>query len=100
MTIILTNGTIFAAASDGVGNLICPETLDRDIFSNDNLSRITILDNGTESIYTEQVLRTFYYQADGSTFIRLDDKTEMEKQAEIIQMLTDCLLEMSEAVYA
>lgn len=98
--VTLSDGTIFEAMSDGAGNMICNKRLEKAIFSPANLSHIIIVENGAESIYENQALRTFYYQADGSTFIRFGDKTEMEKQAETIQMLTDCLLEMSEIIYA
>lgn len=101
--ITLADGTEFDAHSDGIGNLICADTLDNKIFSDDNLALVTIEENGGISVYTNQLLRTFYYQPDGSTFIRIDEKTEMEKlkteYETAIQMLTDCILEMSETVY-
>ena len=102
--VTLADGTSFYATPDGVGNMICPEILDKSIFSNDNISYVTISENGIESIYEDQILRTFYYQEDGTTFIRLDYKNEMEKLREeydaAVQLLTDCLLEISEMVYA
>ena len=104
MNVTLKDGTSFYTTPDGVGNMICSDRLDKDIFSDDNLARLTIEENGAESVYENQILRTFYYQDDGSTFIRIDDKSEMEllktEYETAIQMLTDCLLEMSEAVYA
>ena len=102
--VTLTDGTIFQAAPDGVGNMVCPDTLNDGIFTDDNLSEVTIEENGITSVYIDQIMRTFYYQDDGSTFIRIGDKTDIEKlkseYESTIQMLTDCLLEMSEAVYA
>lgn len=58
--------------------MICAERLEKEIFTNDNLSSITI--DGEE--YEDQILRTFYYRADGTTFIRIAEKTEMEKLKE------------------
>ena len=53
----------------------------------------------------DQILRTFYY-VNGNTFIRLDAMSEIEllkeKNAELEEtndMLTECILEMSEVVY-
>ena len=72
--VTLKDGTNFSAIPDGAGNMICADTLDKDLFSDDNLSRVTIEENGGISVCEDQILRTFYYQDDGSTFIRLDDK--------------------------
>lgn len=102
--VTLKDGTSFYATSDGVGNLICASILSQDIFSDDNISQVTISANGIQSIYYNQVLRTFYYQDNGTTFIRLDEKTELQKlksETELSnQMLIDCLLEISETLYA
>lgn len=87
--VILADGTGFDARSDGAGNLICAERLEKEIFSNDNLSSVTV--NGEEN--EDQILRTFYYQADGSTFIRIADKTEMEKLKEDVADAFSGLLE-------
>ena len=76
--VTLADGTEFDAVPDGAGNMVCEDTLDKDIFDNDNLSEVTI--DGT--VYEDQALRTFYHQEDGSTFIRISDKTEMEKLRE------------------
>lgn len=54
--------------------MICAEHLDKEIFSPENLSSVTI--NDIE--YEDLVLRTFYYQGEG-TFVRIAEKTEMEK---------------------
>lgn len=101
--ITIADGTEFDAQPDNVGNLICAERLDKGIFTDDNLARVTIEANGTVSVYTNQILRTFYHQPDGTTFIRIDEKTEMEKlkteYEATIQLLTDCILEMSEEIY-
>ena len=77
--VTLSDGTELTAQSDGVGNMICIETLDKDLFSDENLARVTIEENGGVSVYENQTLRTFYHQNDGSTFIRIDEKNEMEK---------------------
>lgn len=76
--VILADGTAFDARPDGAGNMVCAEKLDKEIFSNENLSSVTI--DGAE--YEDQILRTFYYQPDDSTFIRIAEKSEMEKLRE------------------
>ena len=98
--LILTDGTEISAASDELGNYIGPETLDEGLFTDENLVSVTIIeDTGTRGVYKDQTLRAFYHTENG-TFFRISEKTEAEKTAETIQMLTDCLLEMSETVYA
>ena len=101
--VTLSDDTTFKAMPDGVGNMICPDTLDKSIFSHTNLSRVTVEENGIESVYTDQTLRTFYHQEDGSTFIRISDKTDMEKISLDIDMILDlsadqeyklCLIEL------
>ena len=59
--VTLADGTEFDARPDGAGNMICAEHLDKEIFSPENLSSVTI--NDIE--YEDQILRT--------------EKTEMEK---------------------
>ena len=102
--VTLKDDTSFYATSDGVGNLICATILNKDIFSNENLSQVIISENGVQNVYYDQILRTFYHQDNGTTFIRLDEKTELQKlksETDIsTQMLTDCLLEISEILYA
>ena len=77
--VTLSDGSEFNATSDGVGNMRCTEMLDDDLFSDENLARVTIEENGDISVYEDLILRTFYHQSDGSTFIRIDEKNEMEK---------------------
>ena len=72
--VTLADGTEFDARPDGAGNMICAEHLDKEIFSPENLSSVPIDDIE----YEDQILRTFYYQGNG-TFIRIAEKTEMEK---------------------
>lgn len=87
--VTLADGTEFFARPDGAGNMISAERLDKDLFSNENLSSVTI--DGAE--YEDQILRTFYYLADGSTFIRIAEKTEMEKLREDMSDALNGLLE-------
>ena len=78
--IVLADGTEFDGVPDRAGNIIVPEELDREALSPDNLSEVQISVNGGEP-YTlvNKVLRTFYYQGDGTTFIRLSEMTEIER---------------------
>ncbi len=91
--VTLADGTSFTAVPDGAGNMISAETLDKAIFSDDNLSFVTISENGMENVYEDQVLRTFYYQNNGETFIRIADKTEMEKIKQDMEDAFNGLLE-------
>ncbi len=78
--VTLADGTEFDGVPDGAGNIIVSEELDEEVLSPDNISEVQISVNGGEP-YTlvNQVLRTFYYQGDGTTFIRLSEMTEIER---------------------
>lgn len=91
--VCLADGFEFYAVPDGVGNLICPDTLDKRAFAAENLVQVIIEENGTQSIYEDQILRTFYHQEDGSTFFRIGDKTEIETINEMNDMFIDLLSE-------
>lgn len=79
-TIVLANGTSFAAEDDGVGNLITNTSISEDELSPDNIAEVTIKEgNATVATLYNQVLRTCYKTSDGGTFIRFSDMTELEK---------------------
>ena len=78
--VTLADGTEFTGSPDGAGNIVSQGLLDPEDFTPDNLSEVQIsIDEGEPDTYTNQVLRTFYYQGDGTTFIRLSDMTELER---------------------
>lgn len=99
--VTLADGTAFDAVSDGAGNMMADAGLDESVFTSANLSEVTISENGAEP-YTlrNQVLRMFAPYGKDKLLIKLGDKTELETLREENAMLTECILEMSELIYA
>lgn len=105
--VTLTDGTEFEAISDGAGNLITEAEVTSEMFQKENLKTVTIREDDNEPyVLHDQVNRTFMTYGEGKIMIRLDDKTIMEKLQdentalrEANDMLTECILEMSEIIY-
>lgn len=99
--VTLSDGTAFDAVSDGAGNMMTEAGLEESVFSSENLSTITVSENGAAP-YTlrNQVLRMFAPYMGSMLLIKFGDKTELETLREENAMLTECVLEMSELIYA
>ena len=79
-TIVLADGTLFVAEDDMAGNFIADTVIEKDAFSPDNISEVTIMDGeNVVDVRINQVLRTYYITEDNETFIRLDDMNDLEK---------------------
>ena len=98
--VTLADGTVFEAVSDGAGNMMTEAELEESVFSSENLSTVTISENGAAP-YTlsNQALRMFAPYMGSKLLIKLGDKTELETLREENAMLTECILEMSELIY-
>lgn len=98
--VTLADGTVFEAVSDGAGNMMTDAGLEESVFSSENLSAVTVSENGAAP-YTlrNQALRMFAPYMGSKLLIKFGDKTEMETLKEENAMLTECILEMSELIY-
>lgn len=105
--VTLVDGIEFEAVSDGVGNLIIDDDIAEEAFEKDNLKTVIIQEGETEPyMLNNQINRCYIPYGDGKVMIRLDSMTETEKLREenlALQaqndMLTECILEMSEIIY-
>lgn len=100
VTVKLATGTQFEATPDGAGNLIIDNSIEESVFTETALSKVIITEDGRDQTYTDQVLRAYYAYGVGSVLIRLSEKTDIEKLASVNEMLEECILEMSEIIYA
>ena len=100
VTVKLADGTQFGAMPDGAGNYIIDNSIDVSVFTQAALSKVIITEDGHEQTYLNQVLRTYYAYDIGSILIRLDGMTDYEKLESANSMLEECILEMSEIIYA
>ena len=96
----LADGTQFEGTPDGAGNLIIDDSIDQSVFTDTALSKVIITENGIDQTYMDQVLRTYYGYDSGRVLIRLSEKTDIEKLEETNSLLEECILEMSEIIYA
>jgi len=106
--ITLNDGKEFNAVADGCGNLIVTEGVTEEDLTIENLSSISVSENDGEAYELEhRILRGFRKRADGKYLVVIGEMTELEllkQQNEQLQetndMLTECILEMSEIIYA
>lgn len=96
----LADNTQFEATPDGCGNLLIDDSIEESVFSADNLSKVVMTEDGHEHTYTEQVLRAYYAFDAGRVLIRISDMTDVERLENTNAMLEECILEMSEIIYA
>lgn len=107
IVVTLADGTHFTAVPDGVGNLITEDEITSEMFTKQNLKAVTFKEGEAEPyIMHNLVNRTFLVYGEEGIMIRLDEMTEMEKLRdentalqEANDMLTECILEMSEIIY-
>lgn len=103
--ITLADGTVLDNLELNGNNYIAEDAIDNAVFK-DNLATVTITDGTTAETYDDLVLRSNRVE-NGRSWLVFGQKTQHEKDMERIaeleshnQMLTECLLEMSETVYA
>ena len=98
--ITLADKTKIEAASDGAGNFIISSEYTKSLFSSENISEVKIEYSGRTDTLKKQVLRTYYDYGIGQVLIRFSDMTDYERLEEVNNMLEECILEMSEIIYA
>lgn len=103
--ITLADGTVLDNLELNGNNYIAEGAIDNAVFK-DNLATVTITDGTTAETYDDLVLRSNRVE-NGRSWLVFGQKTQQEKAMERLaelesqnQMLTECLLEMSETVYA
>nr|DAP05005.1 MAG TPA: hypothetical protein [Caudoviricetes sp.] len=103
--ITLSDGTVLDNLELNGNNYIAEGAIDNAVFK-DNLATVTITDGTTAETYDDLVLRSNRVE-NGRSWLVFGQKTQQEKAMERLaelesqnQMLTECLLEMSETVYA
>lgn len=107
----LVDGTKFEGTGDGCGNMIIGKTVTEDKFTIENLREVTVVEGNYEYKIVDQILRLYTPYGTDSVMIKIDNMTDVEKieydyKAKVADleatnaMLQDCVLEMSEIVYA
>ena len=104
-SITLSDGTVLSGLELNGNNYIADGLIDDSVFAG-KLGKITISDGEHTETYEDMVLLSNRVE-DGRSWLVFGQKTQQEKAMERLaelesqnQMLMECLLEMSEMVYA
>lgn len=104
-SITMADGTVLSDFELNGNNYIADRPIDNAVFAG-KLGRITISDGERTETYEDMVLLSNRVE-NGRSWLVFGQKTQQEKAMERLaelesqnQMLTECLLEMSETVYA